>query len=241
MILESAIDFGEYEDLLYKLTEQAIDFISNGKSQEETEKVIYYYKKNIAEEIVFQMNSHSSYTKPEYQVKLLHSSSPILQQEYTKFKEDEVVKYTNKIPAYEIKKKVVGCFSKACHTVYKFDSVPEHVFSVILERSDNVLKWLRPTLGQFKIHYAGGQYNPDFVVETDKYIYIVEIKARNRARDDEVKQKAEAARKYCDNVNLFYEGTQKKLWKYMFLIDDEINRGVEFSYLEKEVEFWEIR
>lgn len=240
LILESGISYHRCKDLLYKLANQVIDVVGKKKSQQELEKTIYHYKKDIARDIVLQMNSHSSYTMPEYQVKLLRSSTPILQQDYTKFKEDEIVKYTANIPAYEIKKKVVGYFSKACHTVYKFDSVPEHIFSIILERDRNVLKWLRPALGQFKIHYGSNRYNPDFVVETDKYIYIVEIKAHNRINDDEVKLKAKAARTYCNNVNLLYKGTENKLWKYILLLDSEIRRGVEFSYLEKEADMWSV-
>ena len=240
LIEETAISYNRCKDLLYKLVNQAIEFIGKNKSQQEIEKIIYHYKKDIASEIIMQMNGNSSYTTPEYQVKLLRSSAAILQQDYTKFKEDEIVKYTANIPAYEIKKKVVGYFSKACHTIYKFDSVPEHIFSIVLERSDNVLKWLRPVLGQFKIHYGGSQYNPDFVVETKEYIYIVEIKAYNRVRDDEVKLKAKAARAYCQNVNSLYKVTSKKLWKYMLLLDSEISRGIDFSYLEKETEMWGI-
>jgi len=240
LITEPWIKFRQYNDLLYKLANQAIEAVSKNKSQQEIEKTIYCYKKDIAREIVTQMNNNSYLSKPEYNVKLLRSSTPILQQDYTKFKEDEIVKYTVNIPAYEIKKKVVGYFSKACHTVYKFDSVPEHIFSIILERSGNVLKWIRPALGQFKIHYGNSQYNPDFVVETDKYIYIVEIKAHNRTNDDEVKLKAKAARKYCERVNLLYEGTKNKLWKYMLLLDSEIGRGIDFSYLEKESALWNI-
>lgn len=240
LIAETAISYNKCKDLLYKLVNQAIDFIGKKKSQQEVEKIIYHYKKDIAREIIIQMNGNSSYTTPEYQVKLLRSSAPILQQDYTKFKEDDIVKYTQNIPAYEIKKKVVGHFSKACHTVYKFDSVPEHIFAVILERENNVLKWLRPVLGQFKIHYGGSRYNPDFVVETNEFIYIVEIKAHNKVRDDEVILKAKAARAYCENVNSLYRGTSKKLWKYMFLLDNEIGRSVDFSYLEKESETWSI-
>jgi len=51
---------------------------------------------------------------------MVKAATPILQQDYTKFKEDEIVKYTANIPAYEILKKVVGHFIKACHTAHKF-------------------------------------------------------------------------------------------------------------------------
>ena len=140
---------------------------------------------------------------------MLRSATPILQQDYTKFKEDDILKFTANIPAYEIRKKVVGQFTKACHTAYKFDSVPEYIFAIVLERSANVLKWLRPARDQFKIYFGSQRYQPDFLVETEKYIYIVEIKASNRSDDLEVKLKAKAAQKYCANVNTIFAETGK--------------------------------
>ena len=225
-----------YEDLLYKLAGQALSYIGKKRTEQEVEKTVFQHKKDIAKQILEQLEQKSELSPPEYEVKLLRAVTPILQQDYTKFKEDDIVKFTANIPAYEIKKKVVGQFSKACHTAYKFDSVPEHIFSIVLERSDNVLKWLRPALGQFKIFYGSHQYQPDFIVETTSDIYIVEIKASNRTDDTEVKLKAKAAREYCENVNRLYAGTSAKTWKYMLLLDSEPKRSVDFSYLEKEIE-----
>lgn len=234
--LEQGVSFKLYGDLFYKLANQVLDFIGKNKTEKELEKTIFHSKKEIAKRIWEQLNRHSALSVPEYEVKLLHAVTPILQQDYTKFKEDDIVKYTANIAAYEIKKKVVGHFVKACHTAYKFDSVPEHIFSILLERSPNVIKWLRPALGQFKIHYGSSQYQPDFVVETTDTIYIVEIKASNRTDDTEVKLKAKAARAYCENVNTLYQGTDKKPWKYMLLLDSEPSRSTDFAYLEKESE-----
>jgi len=232
--LAMGVNFRQYEELFYKLAEQALAYIGENKNQTGLEKTIYQYKKDVAKRIWEQMESHSKLSPPEYSIKLIRAATPILQQDYTKFKDDEIVKYTVNIPANEIRKKIVGHFEKACHTAYKFDSVPEHTFSIMLERSEGVLKWLRPALGQFKIYYSGTrQYQPDFVVETTDSIYIVEIKASNRIDDLEVKLKREAAQKYCDNVNVIYEGTGAKSWKYMLLLDTELGRSVDFSYLEK--------
>lgn len=226
------ISFRLYEDLLYKLAEQSLGFIAKDKTKQETEKTVVAYKKDIARQISEQMDRHSKISPPEYEVKLLKAASPILQQEYTKFKEDDIVKFTDKIPAYEIRKKVVGGFERACHTAYKFDSVPEHEFAVVLERSKCVIKWLRPASGQFKIHWQGSQlYEPDFIVETDDSIYIVEIKAYNRTKDEEVLLKSKAAREYCHNVNTLYTGTDKKQWRHMLLMDREISRSADFGEL----------
>jgi len=121
-----------------------LSHIGQNKTAKNLEKIVYQHKKDIAKEIWGRLNQHAELSAPEYEVKLTKAVTPILQQDYTKFKEDEIIKYTANIPAYEIKKKVVGHFEKACHTAYKFDSVPEHIFSIVLERSDNVQKWMRP-------------------------------------------------------------------------------------------------
>jgi hypothetical protein len=57
---------------------------------------------------------------------------------------------------------------------------------VILESNNEtgVQRWMKPGIGQFRIEYAAGQsYEPDFVVETDKDKFIVEIKAKNELSD----------------------------------------------------------
>lgn len=195
------------------------------------------YKQDIARLILSQMKEHMVLSEPEFEIKLMRASSPILRQDYTKFKEDEIVRYTANIPACEIKKKVVGYFEKACHDKYKFDSVPEHLFAIVLERDKTVEKWLRPAAHQFKIWWkAGREYEPDFVVETADNIYIVEIKAYNRTDDDEVQLKSKAAQAYCKQVNTLFEGTGRKLWKYMLLIDRNISRSTSFVYLVQENE-----
>ena len=234
--IAAGIDYGTYGTLLIKLANQAIDHISKGRAEQEIEKIVFHYKKDVANRILEHMSQNSELSPPEYAVKLYRSSTPILQQDYTKFKEDDIVKYTANIPADEIRKKVVGYFAKACHTAYKFDSVPEHTFSIVLERSDNVLRWMRPAPQQFKIYYGSRQYQPDFVVETTDFIYIVEVKAKNRINDEEVKQKAKAAKEYCNNVNTLFAETDKKLWKYILILDNKPTRHTDFDYLENEAE-----
>ena len=214
-----------------------LEHISKDKSNQELEKSVLHYKKDIVKAIWEQLDMHSELSPPEYEVKMMKAATPILQQDYTKFKEDEIVKFTEKIPAYEIRKKVVGHFTKACHTAYKFDSVPEHIFSIVLERSSNVQKWLRPAREQFRIYYGSQRYQPDFVVETNDYIYIVEIKAKKDIDDTDVKLKAKATQEYCNNVNTFYNGTDRKPWKYMLVLEDEPTRQTEFSHLVNQSPF----
>lgn len=103
------------------------------------------------------------------------------------------------------------------------------------------MKWLRPAPRQFKIHWDGIRlYEPDFVVETVDTIYIVEIKAHNQIGDNDVKLKAKAAREYCKNVNAAYAGTDKKPWKYLLVMDNEVSRSITFEQLEREMEYYDL-
>ena len=233
--LDTLIDYDEAAELLYKLIGQALTVIGAGMIGNDLYKTVSYHKREIARLIWTQIKENMILSEPEFEIKLLRSVSPILLQDYTKFKEDEIVRYTANIPAYEIKKKVVDYFEKACHDKYKFDSVPEHLFSIALERDKKVEKWLRPASHQFKIWWSPGrEYEPDFVVETTDSIYIVEIKAYNRVDDDEVNLKAKAARAYCEHVNTLFSGTGRKPWRYMLLEDRAITRSTSFEVLERD-------
>lgn len=162
----------------------------------------------------------------------MKSSSEILPHGYTKYKQDDIKEYTSKFAGYEIKSKVFDYFSKACHTEYKFDSVPEQTFSIVLERDSNVLKWLRPAQNQLKIIWKDGrQYTPDFLVETDKNIYIIEIKSYKRILDEEVKLKAISAQKYCEYVNIYAKEYSKKPFSYIIIPAEEISRNSSFDAL----------
>ena len=58
----------------------------------------------------------------------------------------------------------------------KFDSKPELILARVLERDKFVKNWLRPAKKEFNITYnRGKQYEPDFVVETENKIYLIEV------------------------------------------------------------------
>jgi type III restriction enzyme len=90
---------------------------------------------------------------------------------------------------------------------------------VILERES--LKWFKPAKGQFQIYYKRGaehpEYQPDFVAETKKYIYMLEPKAANQMEDAEVLAKRDVAVEWCKHASqhaLTYGG---KPWQYLLI------------------------
>jgi type III restriction enzyme len=89
-------------------------------------------------------------------------------------------------------------FAKCLYNVQKFDSDTERRFAVILENDPDVLKWFKPSKGDFQIHYShDSDYEPDFVVETKKFRYLCEPKGSAAVTDVSSEQKAKAAALWC--------------------------------------------
>ncbi len=110
------------------------------------------------------------------------------------------------------------------------------MFSIILESDDNVLKWMCPSIKQFDIYYekhSTQKYKPDFIVETDDMIYMIETKARKDEYNDVVIKKAKAGVKYCEKASEFNIKYGQKQWRYGILFDDEIKLNSTFDYLVK--------
>lgn len=97
---------------------------------------------------------------------------------------------------YTVKKKLYESYTENIHSILftgiekgvfesaKFDSRPELVLAKVLERDSFVKNWLRPAKKEFNISYNHGrQYEPDFVVETDTRVYLVEVKGEDKLND----------------------------------------------------------
>lgn len=126
----------------------------------------------------------------------------------------------------EVVKKVFNGFTKSCHSLYKFKNNTEKTFAIILEDDAVVQKWLCPAQKQFKFYWdreSKHNYQPDFVVETEKMIYMIETKDRNKVTDEVVQLKAQVAIEYCraaTEFNLKHEG---KPWAYALIPHDQVN------------------
>lgn len=136
-------------------------------------------------------------------------------------------------PTSLIPKLVFTGFEKACHFEYKFHSNPEKEFAYILETDTTVRKWLRPAPNQFRIYWASNssRYYPDFVVETNKNIYLVETKAANELDSAEVQDKKRAAMQYCHYASHYTSSIGGKPWSYLLIPDNEVTQSSSFSCL----------
>ncbi len=121
----------------------------------------------------------------------------------------------------------------AAARVTKFQSDPERVLSVILERES--LKWFRPATGQFQIFYRHGidhrEYQPDFIAETDDTIYMLEPKRRSELADEIVVAKKDTAEKWCKNASDYAAKNSGKPWVYRLIPHDTISGNMSIDNL----------
>lgn len=134
---------------------------------------------------------------------------------------------------HQIRRFIFHGFAKACHECYSFDSGTERNFAQILEQDGEVLTWLRPSAMQFNIHWGrdSRRYEPDFVVETNDSIYLVETKASKELSNEEVLAKAEAARQYCSLATDYTTQHGGKPWHYLLVSHLDIEPTFSFKYV----------
>ena len=106
----------------------------------------------------------------------------------------------------------------------KFQADNERVLSIILDHDSE--KWFKPARGQFQIFYKWGaeqrEYQPDFVAETAKAIYMLESKARNETDDPEVVAKKDSAVRWCKHATEHSAKSGGKPWSYLLIPHDAI-------------------
>jgi type III restriction enzyme len=230
----SEIDYDSQAELLQKLVGQAIAKLKSYLDEEAFINVVKYHKREIAALVYSQMKPHFYCNTKSYEEPLIKPFTEIEKHNLTKIQADNVHHYTDTItPTSSIPLKVFSGFKKACHTLYKFDAKGEKDFAAILENDKAVIKWLRPAPRQFKIYWDHNArtYEPDFVVETDKAIYLTEIKADNQMTRDEVLEKAKAALQYCKHATEHNLKNGGKEWTYLLIPHSEVQLNSSFGYL----------
>ena len=236
IIVHDNVDYSSCADRLYGWLKEVKKHFRAYLTEEETEKVMRDRQKTIADIIYSQMNAHFYHEEVDFRASKMRPFSRIETGFGGKFKSEEIYDIKANIPAGEVRSKVFNGFTKACHTLYKFDSGTERDFAIVLENDKDVLKWMRPSAKQFDIYYGPGgisRYEPDFIVETDELIYMIETKASNELHSESVIQKAKAAKVYCQAVTEWNEKNDGKPWKYVLLSHDEVHLNSSFGYLVK--------
>lgn len=228
------VDYDSQADLLFKLVSQVIEkFKGTLKDENDVMNVIQYYTKEIAKAIYAQMQDNHYCEVPTFEQVSVKPFVAIEPHNVTKYKQDDIHDLRDTIePASSIPSKIFSGFKKACHNLYKFDSKTEKDFGIILEQDPKVLKWLRPAHNQFNILWGRErkQYEPDFIVETEDKIYMVETKSEKDIETDEVQEKMRAGVQYCKYATDYANANEGKGWEYLLIPHTEVKLNNDLSY-----------
>jgi type III restriction enzyme len=227
LLLSPQVNYDECATMLFKLAGQATAFIRTVLRPNETlDTVVQHHRRTIAQRIYAQMNRRfevrqdgfvaSSRVQPFTRIEPWNITVPM-----TAGRLDFKLSAFNRS---DLRKYVFAGFGKACHFEYTFDSMPELEFARLLEHDAAVTKWMRPAPAQFHIYWdrQSKKYEPDFVVETQAGIFLVEIKASNELNNSDVLQKAEAAKIYCQQATEYALKNGKKTWEYVLIPHDKV-------------------
>lgn len=240
LINYSEIDYDSQSDMLFKLAKQAVNkFKSYLDDEKKIDNVVQYHKKEIGNFIYTQMMNHFYFDTPEYEKPVVMPFTRIEKHNYSKYTKDSIHHFTETItPTKSIPTKVFAGFKKTYHNIYKFDSKTEKDFAVILEQDKDVLKWLRPAQNQFHIYWKHNsrQYHPDYVVETESVIYLIETKKEGDIETSDVMEKSKAALIYCRQATDFTSMNKGKPWKYVLIPHNAVMVNMGFEKLVNEFE-----
>ena len=231
----SEIDYDSDAELLYHLATQAVESIkSNIPDNKELSITVYQFKRAIAEKVYSQMMNHFELSSPDYVAPRVFpfvkieswNFSALISKGYKDYR--DIVTPTKDIPKY-----VLRGFEKACHFEYKFDSKAEQDLAFVLENEKSVIKWLRPAPNQFRIYWDNNskRYEPDFIVETDEIIYMIEVKRADHMEEASVLAKKAAAMQYCQYATEYTLVNEGKEWKYVIIPHNEVSRTSSVEFL----------
>lgn len=214
------VSYDDHADLLYDLAGQAVQHFRGYLSEDDARRTLRMHQREIARYIHAQMQEHFWEEAVDYEVVISKGFTELKPSAYTASATEPPLNY-RVAPADKsnMAKYLFGGFERCLYPLQKFQSDPERKLAVILERES--LKWFRPAKGQFQIYYKKGadhpEYQPDFVAETDKLIYMIEAKRVDQMGDAEVLAKRDVAVKWCKQASqhvLTYDG---KPWQYLLI------------------------
>ena len=234
------IHYDDNADLLFDLASKAVKHFCGYLSEEEMINVVRHHAKTVAEYIHAQMLEQRRETVSEkYDHKVVRGFTPLKPSQLAKIEGDQVLDF-NKSPKDKsnMSRYVFGGFSRCLYPLQKFASEAERILATILDR--DTAKWFKPVSGQFQLFYRffkngidQHEYQPDFVAEADKAIFMLEPKASNKLDDPEVLAKQAAAETWCSLASEHTTNTDGKPWKYVLLPHDTILPNMTLAGLVK--------
>jgi type III restriction enzyme len=227
-VVSGLVDFNDvaydnHADLLYDLATQTVQHFRSYLSEEDTRKVLRLHQREIARFIHVQMQEHYWEDAIGYEVVVRKGFSELKQSAYTQSEPTRDFRISPEDKS-NMAKYLFGGFNRCLFPAQKFQSEPERILAVILDRE--AIRWFKPAKGQFQIFYKTGadhlEYQPDFAAETLDAIYMLEPKAKNQMEDSDVLAKQEAAIKWCERASAHSATYGGKPWKYALIAHDRI-------------------
>ncbi len=225
------IDYEKCSGLLFKLISQVCSHYEALYGVNGMQNIIMMYKRDIGNKIYQQMLRHFYCENGFLQEEVIGTRNYNLQPSYSCSERVNLFSdnYTESIQSVLFEGIRNGVFSEA-----KFDSRPELVLARVLETDSDVQNWLRPAPQEFKITYNRGHlYEPDFVVETEDVIYLVEVKGEDKINDPDVIAKKKRGVQYCEAVSRWGKANGYKEWRYLFIPSKEVMPNSSFLQLAK--------
>ena len=225
------IDYEKCSDLLFKLITQLCDHYVVGYGINGMQNIVMMHKRDIGNKIYKQMMQHFYCENGFLQEEVVGTRNYNLQQSYHYKVEvglfDDFTEDIRSVLFTGIKR---GVFSTA-----KFDSKEgELTLARVLETDADVQNWLRPHPKEFNITYNHGRnYEPDFVVETESTIYLVEVKGEDKLNDPDVIAKKKRGIQYCEVASRWGKANGYKEWRYLFIPSKQVMPNSSFMLLAK--------
>ena len=227
------IDYEKCSSLLFKLISQVCDNYERQHSANGMQNIAMMYKRDIVNKIYKQMmqDNHFYCENGFLQEAVIGTRNYNLQQSYS---------YVERIGIYEAYKDKIQSvlfdgIKKGVFSTAKFDSYPELLLARVLETDPDVLNWLRPAPQEFNITYNHRRiYEPDFVVETENSIYLVEVKGEDKLTDSDVIAKKKRGIQYCEVASRWSNANGCKQWRYLFIPSKQVLPNSSFAQMTKQ-------
>ena len=225
------IDYEKCSALLFKLITQLCDHYEKQFGTNGMQNIVMMHKRDIGNQIYKQMMQHFYCENGFLQEEVIGTRNYNLAQSYH---------YTESVGLFdnftsEIHSVLFTGLKRSVFDCAQFDSKEgELTLARVLDTDSDVLNWLRPHPKEFNITYNHGHiYEPDFVVETEHTIYLVEVKGEDRLKEASVIAKKKRGIQYCEVASRWGKANGYKEWKYLFIPSKQVMPNSSFMQLAK--------
>lgn len=219
------IPYDDNNAVINSIAKQYADFVRSYESDEvEVKKIVLFNRREIAKFLHDELFNHEETVEIEYQATVSKGFRIASSKSFKYTRDTQKLNFRNSaFTKKDIRNYLFVGYKKSLFPELNFDSDPERRFSAILEDSPQVLRWFKPTTNDIMIFYESGkEYEPDFIVETDNKMLLVEIKAEKDVNDSGVQNKASAAKLWCQYASEHALKNGGKAWKYLLIPDIEV-------------------